>query len=210
MTASRVRIPGPPRAPRRPVSYEKFGRRWTDPWAWIRDRDDPEVLGHLEAENAWTERCLAPWSGVRDAVLQEMKSRIVPDTASPPVRHGPFLYFSRYRRGEEYPVFCRRRAGPPGRRAGREELLLDGNQLAREAHGDAADGYFSLGALEICPEHRILAFATDPVEMQVARSGLFGHGTRQGLQGTVRDHQSRIESSLVGDKREQQPRAART
>ena len=96
-----------------------------------------------------------------------MKSRIVPDTASPPVRHGPFLYSSRYRRGEEYPVFCRRRAGSPGRRAGREEILLDGNQLAREAHGDAADGYFSLGALEICPEHRILAFATDTVGRRI-------------------------------------------
>ena len=158
--------PGPPRAARRPATHEKFGRRWTDPWAWIRDRDDPEVLGHLRAENAWTERCLAPWSGIRDAVLEEMKSRIVPDTASPPVRHGPFLYSSRYRRGEEYPVFCRRPAAA-GRRAGREEILLDGNQLAREAHGDAADGHFSIGALEICPEHRILAFATDTVGRRI-------------------------------------------
>lgn len=163
MTASKDPLPRPPRAPRRPVSHEKFGRRWTDPWAWIRDRDDPEVLGHLEAENAWTERCLAPWSGIREAVLQEMKSRIVPDTASPPVRHGPFLYSSRYRRGEEYPVFCRRRAATGRRRAGQEEVLLDGNQLAREAHGDAADGYFSMGALEISPNHQILAFATDTV-----------------------------------------------
>ena len=104
-----------------------------------------------------------PWSGIRDAVLEEMKSRIVPDTASPPVRHGPFLYSSRYRRGEEYPVFCRRRAGSEGRRAGREELLLDGNQLAREAHGEAAEGYFSMGALEISPNHEVLAFAADTV-----------------------------------------------
>lgn len=163
MTSGGNPLPGPPRARRRPVSYEKFGRRWTDPWAWIRDRDDPEVLRHLEAENAWTEQCLAPWSGLRDAVLGEMKSRIVPDTASPPVRHGPFLYSSRYRGGEEYPVFCRRRAATGRRRAGREEVLLDGNQLAREAHGDAADGYFSIGALETSPNHEILAFATDTV-----------------------------------------------
>ena len=159
--------PGPPRAPRRPVSHEKFGRRWTDPWAWIRDRADPEVLRHLEAENAWTERALAPWSGLRDTVLGELKSRIVPDTASPPVRHGPWLYWSRYRRGEEYPVFCRRRAGTGGRRAGREEVLLDGNSLAREAHGDAADGHFAIGALEVCPEHRILAFAVDTVGRRI-------------------------------------------
>ncbi len=167
MTNSGDASPGPPRAARRPVAYEKFGRRWTDPWAWIRDRDNPEVLRHLEAENAWTERCLAPWSGIRDAVLGEMKSRIVPDTASPPVRHGPYLYFSRYRRGEEYPVFCRRSAPAAGRPAGKEHLLLDSNALAREAHGEAADGYFSIGALEICPEHRILAFATDTVGRRI-------------------------------------------
>ena len=163
MTVSGDSPSGPPQAPRRPVSREKFGRRWTDPWAWMRDRDDPEVLRHLRAENAWTERCLAPWSGIRDTVLAEMKGRIVPDTASPPVRHGPFLYFSRYRRGEEYAVFCRRRAASKGGRAGREELLLDGNRLAREAHGDAGDGYFSMGALEISPDHEILAYATDTV-----------------------------------------------
>ncbi len=121
------------------------------------------MLRHLEAENAWAERSLAPWSEIRDTVLDEMKARIVPDTASPPVRHGPFFYFSRYRRGEEYPVFCRRRAGGRGRRSGREELLLDGNQLARDAHGDGADGYFSIGALEISANHEILAFATDTV-----------------------------------------------
>ena len=163
MTSGGDRLPGPPRAPRRPVAYAKFGRRWTDPWAWIRDREDPEVLGHLEAENAWTERSLAPWSGIRDAVLEEMKSRIVPETASPPVRDGPFWYSSRYRRGDEYPVFCRRRAGSGGRPAGREEILLDGNQLAREAHGEPAEGYFSMGALEISPNHEVLAFATDTV-----------------------------------------------
>ena len=163
MTTSGDLSSGAPRAPRRPVSFEKFGRRWTDPWAWIRDREDPEVLRHLRAENAWTEQRLAPWSELRDTVLAEMKSRIVPDTTSPPVRHGPFLYFYRYRRGEEYPAFCRRRAGSNGKRSGPEELLLDGNRLAREAHGASADGFFSMGALEVSPNHEILAFAADTV-----------------------------------------------
>jgi oligopeptidase B len=117
----------------------------------------------LRAENAWTERRLAPWSELRDTVLAEMKARIVADTASPPVRHGPFLYYYRFRAGEEYPVFCRRRAGSHGRRGGPEELLLDGNRLAREAHGEPAEGYLSIGALEMSPDHQVLAFATDTV-----------------------------------------------
>ena len=167
MTAGEPSPPGPPVAARRPVSHEKFGRRWTDPWAWIRDRDDPAVLRHLKAENDWTERSLARWSGIRATVLDELKSRIVPDTASPPVRHGPYLYSYRYRGSEEYPVFCRRRAPRPGGRAGREAVLLDANALAREAHGDAAGGHFSLGALEISPSHEILAFATDTIGRRV-------------------------------------------
>ena len=175
---------GPPQAVRRPVRYEKFGRRWSDPWAWIRDREDPEVLRHLEAENAWTDRSLAGWSGIRDAALAEMKARIVPDSSSPPVPDGPFLYYSRYRPGEEYPVFCRRPRDKRGR-GGAEQLLLDANALAREAHGDPADGYFDLGALEISPDHRILACAADTVGRRIYEFRFRDTGTGRLLEDRI-------------------------
>ena len=167
----------PPRARRQPVRRERFGRSWTDPWAWIRERDDPEVLRLLEAENAWTEASLARWSGVRDTVLDEMKRRIVPETVSPPVRHGPFLYYWRFRAGEEYASFCRRRPG--GRQ---EEVLLDQNELAREVHGDSGDGHFRVGMVETAPNHRIVAWAQDTVGRRIHEIRFLDTGTGELLE----------------------------
>ncbi len=155
---------GPPRAPRRPTTWERFGRGFTDPWAWIRDREDPATLRHLEAENAWTDQVMAPWGALRDRIEQEFRDRIVPDDASPPVRHGPFLYGSRYQRGQEYPVLWRRRRpARPGGRRGPEEILFDLNRMAAEEHGAAGDGHFDLGAMEVAPEHDLVAIAVDTV-----------------------------------------------
>ena len=152
-------FPQPPALPKRPVTREDHGVRRTDPWPYLHDREDPEILRHLRAENEWTERAFARWPGRQETILAELKARVVPNTSTPPVREGPFLYYWRYREGAEYPALCRKEPKP----GARGHTLLDGNRLAREAHGDSADGYFSLGAAEISPDHRLLAFATDTV-----------------------------------------------
>ncbi len=82
---------GPPVAARRPQRWARFGRRFEDPWAWLREREHPETIRHLEAENAWTDRAMAAWSGLRKRIEADMRSRIVPDASSPPLRDGPFL-----------------------------------------------------------------------------------------------------------------------
>ena len=151
----------PPAAKRRPARFERFGRRWSDPWAWLQDRDDPEVRRHLEAENAWTRRRLGRWSAIRDAVRGELKARIAPESATPPLRHGPFFYYSRYRRGEEYAITCRRPTDRRGRMGGPEQVLLDGNRLAREVHGGKEGGYFRIGLFEPSPAHRLIAWSFD-------------------------------------------------
>ena len=153
----------PPRLAQRPVSRVDHGVRRTDPWSWIQDREDAEVLRHLEAENAWTEAALARWPGRREELLAELKARIVPETSSPPVREGPFLYYSRFRKGEEYPVFLRKRPV----KGARGRVVVDGNRMAREAHGVDADGHFEIGALEASPDHRIFAFAADTVGRRI-------------------------------------------
>ncbi len=152
-----------PRAPRREQTHTEHGISRTDPWAWIRDRDDPEVLELLRAENAWTEQRLAPFRGIRDRVLGEMRGRIAPNQSTVPVRDGPFHYCWRYRRGQEYPVFRRRPLPTAENPRPREVTLLDGNRLARQAHGGGAEGYFHIGALEMTPAHDRFAFALDTV-----------------------------------------------
>ena len=160
---SRPSPAAPPTLPKRPVTSEDHGVRRTDPWAYLRERNDPEVLDHLRAENEWTERALGRFRGRREEILAELKARIVPNTSTPPLRDGPFLYRWRYREGEEYPALCRKTP----EKGARWRVLLDGNRLAREAHGDAADGYFHLGTVEVCQKHRLYAFAVDTVGRRI-------------------------------------------
>ena len=148
----------PPKATRRPLRSALHGSERIDPYAWLRDRDDPEVLAHLESENAYTEATLAPTAALQESIFQEMKARIQETDLSLPTRKGLWSYYSRTEEGKSYPIHCRRRtvdveADPDGT-AG-EEILLDQNTLA-EGHD-----YFALGTFEVTVDHRCLAFAVD-------------------------------------------------
>lgn len=139
-----------PAAPKKPRSLVTHGHARVDPWYWLRDRDDPDVLAHLEAENAWTEARLAPVQNLRQALVHEMRSRIPPDEASPPYREGDWYYNDRYEPGKEYPLYCRR-AMPDGD----EHILLDCNRLAQD------HAYFALRGFTVSPDGRRAAFGID-------------------------------------------------
>lgn len=150
--------PTPPAAPERPVSVTLHGDTRVDPWAWLRDRDDPAVLDHLRAENAFTDEVLAPLDDLRTTLFEEMKARIQETDLSLPTRKGTWAYYSRTEEGKSYPIQCRRPvadldADPDG--SSNEEIVLDQNVLA-EGHD-----YFSLGTFEITTDHRLLAYAAD-------------------------------------------------
>lgn len=148
----------PPPAARRPVVSTLHGIERVDPLAWLRDRDNPEVLAHLEAENAFTEATLAPLADLRETIFQEMKARIQETDLSLPTRKGLWSYYSRTEEGKSYPIHCRRltasvESDPDGTNG--EEVLLDQNELA------AGHDYFALGTFEVTVDHRLLAFAVD-------------------------------------------------
>jgi oligopeptidase B len=137
-----------------------------DDWYWLRDKEDPAVIAHLRAENAYTEALTAGTSHLRDSLFAEMVARIEETDLSVPVRMGPWLYYSRTVEGSSYAIHCRRPAGPAG--AGGvggvdpgdpvpadEQVILDENLLAR------GHDYFAVGALEVSPDHRWLAYSTD-------------------------------------------------
>src|SRR5580704_19784555 len=77
--------PSPPVAPRRPAVLETHGDRREDDWLWLRDRDDPEVLDLLQAENAYTAATTAHLAGFRERLFAEIRSRIVETDLSVPV-----------------------------------------------------------------------------------------------------------------------------
>ena len=139
-------------AARRPVALEAHGDVRTDDWFWLRDKDDPAVITHLEAENAYTEAAMAGTVSLQQALYAEMVARIQETDLSVPVRKGPWLYFSRSVEGSSYGIHCRRAVDGP---EDAEVVLLDENLLA-EGHD-----YFALGNFSISPDHRWLVYSTD-------------------------------------------------
>jgi oligopeptidase B len=161
-----ARMPSPPdapRAPRHPTELRHRDDVRVDDWYWLRDRDDPAVRAHLEAENAYTDASLAPLAPVRAQVFEEIKARVLETDVTAPVRRGTHEYFTRTLEGRQYAVHCRRPVGAPtppraddepGTSHG-ETVLLDENVLARP------DEYFALRGLALSPAQELLAYAVD-------------------------------------------------
>ena len=161
--------PAPPLPERRPVRLEAHGDVRVDDWYWLRDRDDPAVLAHLEAENAYTEAMTARTAPLRQRIYDEIVARIEETDLSVPVRKGPWWYYARTVEGSDYPLHCRRPAelgddgaaelprppGPGEEPPGDEQVLLDENVLA------SGHEYFALGNLSVSPDHRWLAYSVD-------------------------------------------------
>ncbi|MDQ1508329.1 MAG: oligopeptidase [Actinomycetota bacterium] len=142
--------PTPPNAPRRPHVLSIHGDERVDDWYWMRDRDDPAVRAHLEAENAYAEALLAPGAALRDRMFTEIRSRIQETDTSAPMPDGAWTYYTRTVVGQQYSIHCRR-----SREGGAEQILLDENDLA------SGHDFFALGSFEISPDHQLLAFSTD-------------------------------------------------
>ncbi len=142
-----------PRPDRRPVELTNHEVTRIDEYYWLREREDPEVISHLEAENAWTKVRMAGTEELQSTLFDEIVGRIPPDDDSAPVPHAGWWYQSRYEAGDEYPVHVRLEGTPDGT----PQVLLDGNQRA-EGHS-----YYSarVSPLGVSPDGRTLAFAED-------------------------------------------------
>ncbi len=127
------------------------GETRIDDYFWLRDRNNPEVLDYLNAENRYTRAVMQHTEDLQELLFQEMRGRIKETDLSVPERVDDYFYYSRTETGVQYPIHCRRRGSPDGP----EEILLDQNPLA------ADHPYFRLGASEVSPDHRLLAYSVD-------------------------------------------------
>jgi oligopeptidase B len=157
----------PPVAKQVPHRRVHHGDTFVDYYEWMRDKDDPDLIAYLEAENAYTAARTAHLSGLREAVFGEIKMRTQETDLSVPTRTGRYWYYRRTEEGLQYPVVCRRAAPEdgdwtppvltPGEAVPGEEVLVDCNALA-EGHD-----FFSLGALSVTLDDHLLAYSTDTV-----------------------------------------------
>jgi len=136
---------------RKPARLELHGDVRIDNYFWLKERDNPEVIAYLDAENAYTEKVMAPMQGMQELLFDEIKSRIKEDDESAPYKRGDYFYYYRFVEGSEYPIYARKK----GSLDADEEILLDVNQLA----GDA--DYFSVRGFKVSPDDRIAAYGVD-------------------------------------------------
>jgi len=148
---SRGHAPEPPKARPEPRERILHGDRLVDHYAWLREKENPEVIAHLNAENAYTDAVLHDTAPFQEKLYQEMLGRILQTDLSVPYLLRGYHYFTRTDEGKQYPVHCRRRdlENAP------EELLLDLNRLA-EGHS-----YLGLGAFAVSDDNSLLAYSLD-------------------------------------------------
>ena len=125
----------------------------TDNYAWLRDKESPEVIEYLNAENAYSKAMTQHTSSFKDSLYEEMLSHIEENDYSTPVKVGDYYYYRRIDEGQQYWAHFRKHLSLEAE----EEVLLDENELAEAGNHD----YFELGAFEVSPDHQWLAYSTD-------------------------------------------------
>ena len=143
--------PTPPVAKTDPHVTEIHGETLVDPYYWLRERDNPEVIDYLEAENAYTEAQTAHLEDLQSTLYDELLGRIQETDLSVPVKKDNYFYYSRTEEGKPYAIYCRKQ----GSLDAEEEVVLDANELA-DGHK-----YHSLGLYEPSPDHTLLAYSED-------------------------------------------------
>ena len=157
----------PPSAPALPYRHTNHGVHRDDPWHWLGDASNPDVVAYLEAENSYAESVLAPTRDLQGRLFEGIRSRTQESDAGPPSYKQGWWYYTRTEQGLQHPIECRlsdenhdysasevaqmTREGHPGR----EQVILDANRLA------GAEGYLEVGILDVSPDGRFLAYGVD-------------------------------------------------
>lgn len=137
------------------------GHTRVDNYYWLNERENPEVIDYLKAENAYEQEMMKHTEPLQHQLFEEIIARIKQDDVSVPVRHKGYVYYSRFEEGMEYPIYCRRRALNDDyldlTRQGDEEVLLNGYEMSR------GYSFFDIGAYNVSPDNQLIAYSVDTV-----------------------------------------------
>lgn len=148
-----------PVARKEPKSLDKHGDVRVDNYYWMRDdkREKPEVLTHLRAENAYVEAALKPAATLKTTLFEELKGRIKKDDSSVPTKVDSYWYYSRFEKGKEYAITCRRK----GEMTAPEEIVIDQNARAK------GHKYYAIARQRVSYNEGLVAFAEDTVSRRL-------------------------------------------
>jgi oligopeptidase B len=141
----------PPPTEKKPKITEINGDRLVDNYFWLREKTNPAVIAHLEAENAYTAAVMKPTEPLQDKLYTEILSHIKQTDTNVPYRWGNFFYYTRTIEGKQYPIYCRKH----GSLDASEEVLLDLNELAK------GQKFMAVGSFAPSDDGMLLAYSTD-------------------------------------------------
>lgn len=140
-----------PHAKQVPYQFTVHNQTFEDPYAWLQDKNDPDVIRYLEVENAYAKAALAHTQSLQETLYQELRGRIQEDDQSAPEQQGNYSYYWRISQGQQYKVYCRRALSEDSL----EEIVLDENQLAEGL------SYCRVDVFEPSPDGSKLAYGVD-------------------------------------------------
>src|SRR5499427_63360 len=141
----------PPNTEKKPKVTEINGDRLVDNYFWLREKSNPGVIAHLEAENAYAAGIMKPTEALQEKLYNEILSHIKQTDVSVPYRWGDYFYYTRTVEGQQYPIYCRKHGSP----SAPEEVLLDLNEMAK------GQKFMSVGSFAPSDDGNILAYSTD-------------------------------------------------
>jgi oligopeptidase B len=141
----------PPVTEKKPKITEINGDRLVDNYFWLREKSNPAVVSHLEAENAYTDAVLKPTEPLQAKLYDEILSHIKQTDQNVPYRWGDYFYYSRTKEGLQYPIFCRKHETLDAA----EQIILDVNELAK------GQKFMSIGSFTPSDDGNLLAYSTD-------------------------------------------------
>ena len=147
----------PPMADRVHYQLKKHDHIRIDPYYWLRERDNPEVIDYLERENDYYQKITAHTDDLKNTLFDELKGRVKEDDNSVPYFYNGYWYITRYEKGKDYPIYIRKKDSLTAP----EELLFDCNKMAE------GQSYFQLSGISISPDNTKAAFAVDTVSRRL-------------------------------------------
>ncbi|MCQ2304446.1 MAG: S9 family peptidase [Bacteroidales bacterium] len=147
----------PPKAKKIPHELTIHGHTRIDNYYWLNERENPEVIEYLEAENKYAEECLIHTEPLQKQLFDEITGRIKQDDNSVPVKIRDYYHYTRYEEGKEYPIFCRKKHSLDNP----EEIMLDCNELAK------GFAFFEIGEISLSEDDKLIAYSVDTVSRRI-------------------------------------------
>ena len=151
-----------------------------DPYYWLNQRENPEVIAYLKSENSYTKEVMKPTESLQEDLYQEIISRLKEDDESVPYFKNGYWYYQRYIAGAEHPLYCRKAQSLDAK----EEVMLDMDEMAKQ------HAYYHIAGMSVSPDNSKLAYGEDVVSRRIytikirdLRSGAFLEHEIQGTTG---------------------------